>query len=59
MWGVYDLALRGVTEGGGVVCVYPSVMSFIFIPDNFILPCRLQNGVPASQHLKVVGNDGC
>ena len=36
--------------------------AFIFISDHFILPCRfalIQNGVQASQHLRVIGNGGC
>ena len=51
------LALQG---GGGGCYVTPASPAFI-LPDNYILPGRsslIQNGVPASQHLKVIRNGG-
>ena len=46
------VALQG---DGGCMTQRFVTPAFIFVPDNFILPCRfalIQNGVPASQHQK-------
>ena len=59
--GVYDSALCSITGvwGCGYYCYL--IPAFI-LTDNFILPCRfalIQNGVPASQHLKMIRNGVC